>query len=113
MEDVWANGESSVSEVLERLNAEGRRKLAYNTVMSVMARLGEKGILVRERDGRAFRYKPKFTKRQFVRHQAAEAARELFDEFGDIALAGFVDGVSEDPKLRRKLDKLLAEEDAR
>lgn len=107
MEDVWDNGESSVGEVLERLNAAGRKKLAYNTVMSVMARLAEKGLLDRQRDGRAFRYRAAVSRLKFVRVQAAQAARDLFDEFGDVALAGFVDEVNDDPKLRQKLDKLL------
>lgn len=30
---------------------------AYNTVMTVMARLADKGLLERERDGRAYRYR--------------------------------------------------------
>lgn len=107
MEDVWEHGESSVGEVLERINDAGRRKLAYNTVMSVMARLAEKGILERERHGRAFRYHPAFSRTEFIRVQAAEAASELFDEFGDAALAGFVDEISDKPRLRQKLAKLL------
>lgn len=107
MEDVWEHGESSVGEVLERLNNSSRRSLAYNTVMSVMARLAEKGILVRERHGRAFRYQAKLSKTRFVRDQAAQAAREFMDDFGDAALAGFVDAADDDPKLRQKLEKLL------
>lgn len=111
MQDIWKHGESSVGEVLERLNSGTARQLAYNTVMSVMARLADKGILERERDGRAFRYRAAFDKSGFVRVQAAQAARELFEAYGDVGLAGIVDEINEQPRLRQQLDELLADED--
>lgn len=43
-----------VREVLEELQRD--REIAYTTVMTVMDNLHRKGFLVRERDGRAYRY---------------------------------------------------------
>jgi len=59
MEQVWARGEAgepsvSVREVHAALSA--TRDLAYTTVMTVMGRLAEGGLLVKERAGRAFLY---------------------------------------------------------
>jgi len=45
----------SVTETQERLGARGT-KLAYTTVMTVLLRLHEKGLLVRRKDGRRFLY---------------------------------------------------------
>ena len=42
------------SEVLDLLGGD----LAYTTVMTVMVRLHDKGVLARRRDGRAFTYSP-------------------------------------------------------
>lgn len=49
-----------VREVQEGLKAY-QRDLAYTTVMTVMDRLAKKGVLERELDGRAWRYRPRKT----------------------------------------------------
>lgn len=53
---VWEKGHATVQEVQETLAP--RRSLAYTTVMTVMSRLAEKGLLRREKEGRAFLYRP-------------------------------------------------------
>jgi predicted transcriptional regulator len=59
MDQVWALGEAgepsvSVREVHEALLRS--RDLAYTTVMTVMTRLADAGLLVKERSGRAYLY---------------------------------------------------------
>ena len=59
MEEVWAAADSgrprvSVREVHDRLAS--TRTLAYTTVLTVMSRLTTKGLLTRERAGRAHLY---------------------------------------------------------
>ena len=57
MTRLWHwNRPATVREVLEDLLRE--RELAYTTVMTVMDKLFQKGLLRREQDGRAFRYEP-------------------------------------------------------
>lgn len=53
---VWERGEVSVQDVKDALDP--NRPLAYTTVMTVMSRLAEKGILNRRKDGRAYVYSP-------------------------------------------------------
>lgn len=56
MERLWAlDHPVAVRDVLEDL--QGERTLAYTTVMTVMDNLWRKGMLVREKDGRAYRYR--------------------------------------------------------
>lgn len=109
--DLWANGESTVGDVLERLNAADGRALAYNTVMSVMARLADKAILNRERDGRAYRYTPAVDREGLVAHQARREVRGVLAEHGEAAVAGFAAEARSDPALRRRLEQALAEGD--
>ena len=55
MNVIWQRGEATVEEVRGSLD---RDKLpAYTTVMTVMSRLAEKGVLEREKNGRAFLYR--------------------------------------------------------
>ncbi|MQA26417.1 MAG: BlaI/MecI/CopY family transcriptional regulator [Micromonosporaceae bacterium] len=55
MDRLWTwSRPTRVREVLDDLRRE--RELAYTTVMTVMDNLHRKGLLARERDGRAYRY---------------------------------------------------------
>lgn len=55
MNIVWDQGEATVAEVWKALGA--RRKVARNTVLTMLTRLEEKGWLCRDEEGHAFRYK--------------------------------------------------------
>src|SRR5687767_5995686 len=52
-----AGERTPVNDVRERLEAEGTA-LAYTTVMTVLTRLHEKGLVVRTRDGNRYVYSP-------------------------------------------------------
>ena len=101
MEVLWRAGRPlPVREVATALNAERTATLAYTTVMTVMSRLAGKGILARSRAGRRFVYTP-------VAADAAEiAVRGVLEEFGDAALARFVQRAELDPALRERLRRL-------
>jgi predicted transcriptional regulator len=91
---LWDLGSASGREVHERLAARGGRELAYTTVMTVLDRLARKDVLVREREGRAFRYAPRRSRAAMT----AEVMREALDETGpdrDQALVSFVGEASE------------------
>jgi len=67
MDRLWAwDRPALVREVLEDMQRD--REIAYTTVMTVMENLHRKGILARERDGRAYRYAPEQTREE---HTAA------------------------------------------
>jgi predicted transcriptional regulator len=105
MSVLWrSDGPVSVRAVSAVLNERRAAPLAYTTVMTVMARLAGKGILTRSRAGRGFAYTP-------VAADTAEiAVRGVLDEFGDAALARFVERVELDPGLRRRLRRLMEEQ---
>ena len=54
MNIVWAAGECSVNDVLSALSK--HRKVARNTVLTLMTRLAEKGWLKQRKRGRGFLY---------------------------------------------------------
>jgi predicted transcriptional regulator len=99
---LWqSDGPVFVREVVQRLNAGRTAPLAYTTVMTVLSRLAGKGILVREQQGRGYVYSPA------VADTAEIAVRGVLAEFGDAALARFVERVELDPGLRARLRKLM------
>jgi predicted transcriptional regulator len=102
MRVLWrADRSLPVRAVADRLNAGRAAPLAYTTVMTVLSRLAGKGILVRQPQGRGFVYSPA------VADTAEIAVRGVLAEFGDAALARFVDRVELDPQLRARLRKLM------
>ena len=73
MEIIWGQQDTvSVKDITEILSE--RRKIAYTTVMTIMARLVNKGVLVRHLNKASYLYKPKVSKKQFI----ATAAHGIF-----------------------------------
>lgn len=99
---LWeADAPMSVRAVVDRLNSGRAAPLAYTTVMTVLSRLAGKGIVLREPQGRGFVYTPA------VADTAEIAVRGVLAEFGDAALARFVERVELDATLRARLRKLM------
>jgi len=74
MDVIWAGDRPfAVREVRERMTY--RRPVAYTTVMTVMGILYGKGVLHREKHGRAWRYWPAEVKEEHDARLMAEALR--------------------------------------
>lgn len=110
MELMWVRSTASVREVLDALVGAGR-PLAYTTVMTVMGRLTDKGVLSRERRGKMHLYRPTTSREGFLRHAAAARVHDLVAEFGDLAVAQFLTEVAALSEERRAQLARLAEED--
>lgn len=95
-----AGGPLTTGDVLEELGSD----LAYTTVMTTLTRLYDKGIVSRERVGRAFAYQLTSPESRVSRsmHGALEDSPDR-----DLALARFVDDLdpADIPVLRRLLDQ--------
>jgi predicted transcriptional regulator len=68
MEILWGRGESTVREVVERLD----RALAYTTVMTTLDRLFKKGLLQRRKCERAFSYRPRWNRQEWERRRLGD-----------------------------------------
>jgi predicted transcriptional regulator len=90
--------------VLAKLNEDRSQALAYTTVMTVMARLADKGILTRRSEGRGYAYEAA------APDEAGIAVQGLLRQFGDAAIASLADQARADPKLLRRLERLLRED---
>ena len=110
MDILWTRDEATVREVLDDLTQS--RALAYTTVLTVMSRLVEKGLLIQNKAGRAYLYRPAMSREVYAAETAGQIIRSLVEDFGDIALAQFsqeLDGL--DPERLAAL-KALGESDS-
>lgn len=111
MEIVWKMGNVSVRDVL--LEMKKKKKIAYTTVMTVMSRLFEKGVLKRKLNkSGAFVYEPVLEKEIFIQEKSQKIIKGFLKEYGDAALAQFFDIIeSSDAKQskewKEKLKKLI------
>lgn len=99
---LWQAGNPlTVREVLDAVNDGRRPPLAYTTVMTVLTRLAERDALHRTKVGKGFRYAP------VAADRAGLAVHRVLNDFGDAAVAHFVDHVKADDKLLAALHRLL------
>lgn len=116
MERLWKRGPATVRDVVDELSR--TRTLAYTTVMTIMTRLHEKGLLERSRRGKTYVYQPAFTREEHRQRLSRELVRGLVVQFGDVALAAFateLEGVDSSRRaaLRRLAAKARSEDAAR
>jgi predicted transcriptional regulator len=114
MTALWASAPASVPVVRSRINdrrAPGA-ELAYTTVMTVLVRLHEKGVLDRVHRGRGYVYTPRFDEAALVEHLSGQEVAALLDRYGAVALAHFAAEVERaDPDLLRRLRRLAEPDD--
>ena len=76
LEAVWDRGAPvTVRELVEH----GCDDLAYTTVMTTLDRLFKKHLLVREADGRAFRYAPRYSRAELHQQALSETLHNALD----------------------------------
>ena len=93
MKAVWSLRRATVREVLVAL--EGRRKLAYTTVLTTLRNLERKGFLQRELQGRSHVYLPAVEQEAVARG----ALDDLVDRLFDGSRARLVDALLDEERL--------------
>lgn len=109
MDCVWGLSQATVRQVQEHLKPS--KPMAYNTVLTMMGILREKGFLRSRREGRADVYEPCVTREQVRRR----SLRELCDRFFAGSARGLVSelldsgrlSVDEIRAIRREVDRKL------
>ena len=106
LQALWQRGDATVRELLDGAGIRG----AYTTIMTTLDRLHKKGLLDRDLDGRAFRYRPKQTEHEFNRSMFANDLQKLLNSARDTAapLSFFVDTVTQhDARLLEELERVV------
>lgn len=106
MELLWDSEELSIKEVRQRLEKD--KPINFNTVMTVMNRLADKGMLSKRVQGRLSLYRPVLTKQAFIDRQSKQLTENLIDEFGGVVITHMLDAIKEvDQTLLDKLESKL------
>lgn len=109
MRVVWRQGEATVASVADTLTKETGHASAYTTVMTIMGRLSDRGLLAREKRGRVYVYHAVADERALIDRLGAEALDRLIARFGATAYRHFALRLADvDPELRQRLLDLAA-----
>lgn len=108
MGHMWGLKHATVRQIVSAINR--KREVAYTTVMTVMGHLVNKGLLTRRADGKKYRYSVAQTREEFLRSTSKDAVRNVLNDFGDLAVAGFLGEIGKaSPERLAELRKMLDE----
>ena len=107
MEILWREPGLTVNEVEERLRK--KRALAHTTVLTTLDRMHASGYLLREKQGKAFVYSPRYTREEFERGMAQEVLGALLGQLTEPAISAFVDLVGDDAEALDRLEEVIRE----
>ncbi|WP_409343231.1 BlaI/MecI/CopY family transcriptional regulator [Paenibacillus sp. MBLB4367] len=106
MEILWSCPDLSIKDVQVKL--EKNKDLNFNTVMTVMNRLMDKGVLTKTMIGRTSIYRTVDSKERFLENQSKEISHNLVEDFGPLVVNHMLDGLDEaDPGLLEKLEQKI------
>jgi predicted transcriptional regulator len=103
---LWELGSASVRELHEQMGEPSGR--VYTTTAKVIDRLRGKGLIQRQRRGKAFVYRPKVARPEVESARAQQAVSRLLGATPHAAVAALVDAVDTlDPKLLDALERAV------
>ena len=105
MRAMWRLERGTVEAVREALPSEHRG--AYNTVQTILNRLLQRGLLTRERQGKAFYYAPVVSEADYISGSLSQTLSSASEEARKIALAHLVGTI--DPAEMNEISALGAE----
>ena len=111
MNCLWDRSRATVREVQEIL--EPVKPMAYNTVLTMMRILREKGFLTSERQGRSDVYSPAVPREDVARHSLRDLLDRFFSGSATALVSQLLDSEEMDVEkireIRQEVDKRLAE----
>jgi len=107
---LWKKSPATAGEVLEQYNARSARPLAYSTVMTLLTRLVDKGVLQADRERQPFAFSPRVGREAVLKQRVREFVDVFFDgRAADLAVRLVEEGPLP-PEVTRRLEELLREQ---
>lgn len=104
MNIVWSLHQCTVRDVL-MVVIKKNKPIAYTTVLTILQRLYDKGLVVKKKEGKAFIYKAKISKEAYSRSMAQGFLKKFITSFGEVGIASFAESI--DSLSKKEKDYLL------
>lgn len=76
---LWDQSPATARGVMEAYNETERRQVKYTTVLTLLTRLVEKGVLLVDRERQPFQFVPKISEEQILKQRTREFVDLFFD----------------------------------
>ncbi len=107
MKLIWEKGRSTVREIRDAL-ALVHKELSFNSIMTIMNRLTEKGLLNKRKQQQVYRYQATVSESEFKSNIAEKILSSLLSDQSLLSAAHFADFNEKlDPQALKKLKQLL------
>lgn len=109
---LWRESPASARRIREAYNQKARKPLAYTTIMTLLTRMAEKGVLKVDRSRQPFEFSPLVSRDQVQRNRVKDLVDRFFEGSTiDLALR-LVEETDLSEASIRKLERLLKEKGA-
>jgi predicted transcriptional regulator len=105
MEVFWQKGPSTVQQVLEALPK--KPALAYNSVLTTVRVLEQKGYLKHSKDGRAHVYRPLVARRDATRSEIRHLLSRFFQDSHELLVLNILEDQAIDEEELKRLREML------
>jgi BlaI family penicillinase repressor len=104
---LWKESPQTARQVMDELNRKYRRDLKYTTIMTLLTRLADKGLLAVDRERQPFQFRPAVSRENLVRQRLQEFVDLFFDgRPADLALRLVAESEFSDESIER-LEEML------
>ena len=107
---LWEFGPATVRQINARL-ARRKRKWAYNTVLTLLSRLREKGCISSTKEGPAYVFEAAVSREELLRRRLADLADQVCDGTASPLMHALVQGQRFSPEEIAGFRKLIEELD--
>ena len=107
MEIVWQKGQATVRDVYEAIQP--IRPLAYNTILTVLTKLREKGIVSSQPRGKAYLYTPLVSETEAAKRSVTRIMEQFFAGSARSLAAHLIKTQSMEPDELEELKRLVDE----
>jgi BlaI family penicillinase repressor len=104
---LWQQGPSTVRQVMEVLTR--RRRRAYTSVMSLLGVMTDKGLLARQRKGRAFLYRAKVQRENTLGRMVDDLLGRVFEGSAAALVAHLLDQSNPSPQELEEIRKAISQ----
>jgi predicted transcriptional regulator len=107
MELLWEKGPATVQQLLDGLTE--KAPLAYNSVLTTIRILEQKGYVKHEKDGRAFIYSPLIERKEATRSEIRRLVNRFFGDSQELLVLNILEDRGMDAIEIDRLRKMLQE----
>ena len=93
MEEIWTQGDISVRQVCDSLCK--KKSYSFNTIMTIMNRLVDKGLLKKQRKGSMFMYRAAVERMDFLQEVTKSVVGALVSDGSLFQVAAFAEALQE------------------